>query len=220
MRGALRGEMEFREKMNERQKRFHCLFGGQLEGSRKPLRLNKSALKLVFVALAALVLFIVAAPAVEAGFMSKSDRLVLKLATLGRNEGRVLCDLKAIGEVLSIHVEKNSKNLSDRRFFSSAVRSPDGAMAGVYTRYQRGADTVCKLQLRIEGHRFCTADSARLQRLIGRRLQSRLAMLHEPGFYDHGYVLFHDHAKTILLGWHELGSSCPAEVEIAGALRE
>ncbi|MET3497684.1 hypothetical protein [Variovorax boronicumulans] len=206
--------------MDSRQKRCNWLVKSQLQGNRNHLRLNKRALKLVLVASTALVLFAVATPTVEAGFMSKSDRMVLQLAALGRNDSRSLCDLKAIGEVLSIHAEENSKVPSSNSFFSVALRSPDGAMSGVHTRFQRGSDTVCRLQLRIEGHRFCNADSARLQRLIGRRVQSRLAMLYEPGFYDHGYELLRDDAKTILLGWREPGSSCPAEAEIVGAFRE
>ena len=81
------------------------------------------------------------------------------------------------------------------------------------------AETVCKLQLQVIGRRFCDMDSARTQRLVGRRVRIQLPVPGEASFYDHGYELARDSREWSVMAWREPGWACPVNVEIAAAIR-
>ncbi len=150
---------------------------------------------------------------------SKSDDLLLKLTVLSRKGAVALCNPAHIENELSVQIDGNSKNREFNGNFSSIGNSPNQLLSGNYSKFQAGELTVCKLQLRVAGRQFCGSDSARTQRLIGRRVQPRMPMLGEPGFYDHGYELAHDATQRTVLGWREPAGACPAAVDIVAAVR-
>ncbi|WP_418129735.1 hypothetical protein ABL849_28200 [Variovorax sp. 375MFSha3.1] len=178
---------------------------------------------LKFPALAVFAVLVVAFLALQkspAEFVTANpDDLLLKLAALGREGKSVLCNPENIERYLSIRIDK--AGASGNATFNSAatVNAPDQTIAGNYSKFQSGASTVCRLQLQIAGHRFCDTDSARAQRLIGRRVQTRLAVPGEAGVYDHGYELTRDASERTLIGWREPSRSCPADVEVVVAVR-
>ncbi len=147
-----------------------------------------------------------------------ADEIVLRLAALGRQGAVVLCNLQSIEAHLAVRIEKTqllNEGFPNSDFLKTAGRT----VYGIHSKSESNGHNVCRLQLRIAGHRFCDADSARMQRLLGRRVQTRLAMLDSPGFYDHGYELANDAGKRTVIGWREPSRSCPVDVEIVTASR-
>lgn len=150
---------------------------------------------------------------------SEADELLQKLLTLSRKGGAALCDPEHIESHLLVRMDGNSE---DRKFgeeFSSSINSKGRLLSGEYLKLQAGPQTVCKLRLRVAGQRFCNTDSARTQRLVGRRLQHQLPVPGEPGFYDHGYVLVQDATQRTVLGWRKPDQACPVDVEVVAAMR-
>jgi hypothetical protein len=150
---------------------------------------------------------------------SQADELLRRLTTLSRQGANALCNPKRIEDHLSIQFRESSITRNASQDFSSLINSKDEFLSGSYSKFQAGQQTVCKLQLRMVGQRFCDTDSARAQRLVGRRLQHQLAVPGEPGFYDHGYELVQDATQRTVLGWREPGRACPVDVEIVAAMR-
>lgn len=150
---------------------------------------------------------------------AEADEILLRLTALGREGAAVLCNPQSIERRLSVRIDENSLNKGSVSNFSNFAEMPKQAVFGSYSKFQSNGSTICRLQLRVSGHRFCDTDSARVQRLIGRRLQPRLATLDESGIYDHGYELLRDARTRTVIGWREPGRSCPADVEIVTASR-
>ncbi len=144
---------------------------------------------------------------------AETDDLLLKLAALGREGKSVLCEPGNIERYLSIQIDRAGAGST------AAVNASNQAVSGNYSKFQAGTSTVCRLQLQIAGHRFCDTDSARAQRLIGRRVQTGLAVPGEAGVSDHGYELTRDPKERSLIGWREPSRSCPADVEVVVAVR-
>lgn len=151
--------------------------------------------------------------------IAETDELLLKLTTLGRKGAAVLCNPESIEEHLSVRIDKGHLNKAGGSNSPVAVNTPGQSVFGSYSKLQSGTGTICRLQLQVVGRRFCDTDSARAQRLIGRRVQTRLAVPGEAGFYDHGYELMRDARERSVIGWREPGRSCPADVEIVAAIR-
>ena len=172
---------------------------------------------LKFPALAFLAVFAVAFLALQKAptefAAAETDDLLLKLAALGREGKTVLCDPGNIERYLSIQIDKAGTGST------AAVNTPNQVVSGNYSKFQSGTSTVCRLQLQVAGHRFCDTDSARAQRLVGRRVQTGLAVPGEAGVYDHGYELTRDPKERSLIGWREPSRSCPADVEVVVAVR-
>jgi hypothetical protein len=151
--------------------------------------------------------------------IAETDELLLKLTALGRKGAVVLCNPESIEEHLSVRIDKGHLNEAGVGNSLVAVNTSNQSVFGSYSKLQSGAGTICRLQLQVVGRRFCDTDSARAQRLIGRRVQTRLAVPGEAGFYDHGYELMRDARERSVIGWREPGRSCPADVEIVAAVR-
>lgn len=151
--------------------------------------------------------------------IAETDELLLKLTALGRKGAVVLCNPESIEEHLSVRIDKGHLNEAGVGNSPVAVNTSNQSVFGSYSKLQSGAGTICRLQLQVVGRRFCDTDSARAQRLIGRRVQTRLAVPGEAGFYDHGYELMRDARERSVIGWREPGRSCPADVEIVAAVR-
>lgn len=146
---------------------------------------------------------------------AQSDELLARLTAMSRKGSAALCDPAHIENHLLVRIEEKSE-----KEFSSPVNSSDDRLSGHYSRFPAGQETVCKLRLRMAGHRFCDSDSARTQRLIGRRLQRQMAVPGESGFfYDHAYELAQDATQRMVLGWRETGRMCPVDVEVVGTMR-
>lgn len=149
---------------------------------------------------------------------SEADEFLHKLMALGRKGGAALCDPAHIESRLLVRMDRNSESRKFGEEFSSTINSKGRSLSGEYSKFQAGPQTICKLRLRVAGQRFCNTDSARMQRLVGRRLQHQLSVPGEPGFYDHGYVLVQDVTQRTVLGWREPGQACPVDVEVVAAV--
>ncbi len=148
-----------------------------------------------------------------------ADELLLKLTELGSGGASVLCNPASIERYLSVRIDKENLIKDGGNNSSGAVSSSTQSVFGSYWKLQTKAGTVCGLQLQVTGRRFCDTDSARTQRLVGRRVQIRLPVPGEAGFYDHGYELASDSKQRSVIGWREPSQSCPSNVEIAVAIR-
>jgi hypothetical protein len=151
--------------------------------------------------------------------VADADELLLRLTALGSEGAAVLCDPERIEKYLSVHIDKVNLDKKNGSNSPLAVSAQDQSIRGSYWISESSTGTVCRLQLQVAGRRFCDTDSARTQRLVGRRVQSRLAVPGEPGFYDHGYELARNSGESSVIGWREPSQSCPADVEIAAAIR-
>lgn len=146
---------------------------------------------------------------------TESDELLAKLAAMSRKGSAALCDPAQIEKDFLVRIDGKSE-----KEFSSSVNSSDDRLSGNYSRFAAGQQTVCKLRLRMVGHHFCNTESARTQRLIGRRLQHQMAVPGESGFfYDHAYELAQDATQRMVLGWRETARMCPVDVEVVGTMR-
>jgi hypothetical protein len=173
---------------------------------------------LALLAIAALAYFSISKSPADLA-IAETDELLLKLTALGRKGAVVLCNPESIEEHLSVRIDKGHLNEAGVGNSPVAVNTSNQSVFGSYSKLQSGAGTICRLQLQVVGRRFCDTDSARAQRLIGRRVQTRLAVPGEAGFYDHGYELMRDARERSVIGWREPGRSCPADVEIVAAVR-
>jgi hypothetical protein len=173
---------------------------------------------LALLAIAALAYFSISKSPADLA-IAETDELLLKLTALGRKGAVVLCNPESIEEHLSVRIDKGHLNEAGVGNSPVAVNTSNQSIFGSYSKLQSGAGTICRLQLQVVGRRFCDTDSARAQRLIGRRVQTRLAVPGEAGFYDHGYELMRDARERSVIGWREPGRSCPADVEIVAAVR-
>lgn len=151
--------------------------------------------------------------------VADTDELLLRLAALGSEGAAVLCNPESIEKHLFVRIDKENLNKKEGNNSPVAVNTPGQSVFGSYWKLQANTGTVCRLQLQIAGRRFCDTDSARTQRLIGRRVQTRLAVPGEADFYDHGYELARDSRERSVIGWREPSRACPADVEIAVAIR-
>jgi len=151
--------------------------------------------------------------------VADADELLLRLTALGSKGASVLCDPRRIEKYLSVNIENAGPIKKGDSNSSFVVNSPNQSVFGSYWIVQASTGTVCRLQLQVAGRRFCDTDSARTQRLIGHRVQNKLAVPGEYGFYDHGYELSRDAGETSVIGWREPSRSCPSNVEIAVAIR-
>lgn len=147
------------------------------------------------------------------------DELLLRLAALGSGGAAILCNPERIENYLSIRIDKKRLDGAGATILPVAVSALSQSISGSYWKFQVNAETVCKLQLQIIGRRFCDMDSARIQRLVGRRVQLQLPVPGEASFYDHGYELARDSREWSVMAWREPGWACPANVEIAAAIR-
>lgn len=150
---------------------------------------------------------------------SAPEELLLNLMAMSHKGAVALCNPAHVESNLLLQIDGNFENRDFGEKFTSQINSKNKVLSGNYSKFQDGPQTVCKLRLRVAGHRFCDTDSARTQRLIGRRLQHQLAVPGEPGFYDHGYELVQDATQRTVLGWREPGQACPVDVEVVAAIR-
>jgi hypothetical protein len=174
----------------------------------------------IFVLFATAILMLIAALPVSHSDLAGSspDELLLRLATLGREGASVLCDPESIEKHLSLQIGiKNSKK--EPRESPASVNSTNESVSGSYWKFQAEDGVVCRLQLRIAGHRFCDTDSARTQRLIGRRVQVQLGVPGGADYYDHGYELTLDSKARSVIGWRAPSQSCSTDVEISVSTR-
>ncbi|WP_354401582.1 hypothetical protein [Variovorax sp. OAS795] len=177
------------------------------------------ALTLLLLVIAAALALLIALPSfrIEELADANADELLLRLATLGREGSAVLCDPDRIERYLSVRIDKRylNKNAGNSPM---GVNATNQSIVGSYWKHPTSTGTICKLRLQIVGHRFCDTDSARTQRLIGRRVQTQMPVPDETGFYDHGYELTRDSKENSVIGWREPSQLCPADIEIAVAI--
>lgn len=188
--------------------------------SRKLLHRFVDVFKISSLFVAAILMLIAALPKSPTDLeIADADDLLLKLTALGREGAVVLCDPGSIEKYLSVHIDQERLSKNGGNNSPVAVNARSQPVFGNYWKFRAGTSTVCRLQLQVSGRRFCDTDSARTQRLIGSRVQTRLPVPGEADFYDHGYELARDSRERSTIGWRHPSQSCPAEVEIAVATR-
>jgi len=179
------------------------------------------ALKLLLLVIAVALALLIALPSfrIEELADANADELLLRLAALGRESSAVLCDPERVERYLSVQIDKRYLDKDRGNNSPVGVNAVNRSIIGSYWKNSTSTGTACKLRLQIVGHRFCDTDSARTQRLIGRRVQIHMPVPGETGFYDHGYELTRDSQENSAIGWHAPSQSCPSDVEIAAAIR-
>ncbi|MGJ3701842.1 hypothetical protein [Variovorax sp. AFSI2.2] len=188
--------------------------------SGKFLRRLPGVLKILPLVVAAILILLAALPRSRVDLaVADADELLLRLAALGREGAAVLCNPEGIEKYLAVRIDKENPNKKEGDSSPVAVNTPSQSVFGSYWKLQASTGTVCRLQLQVAGRRFCDTDSARTQRLIGRRVQTRLAVPGGADFYDHGYELARDSTERSVIGWRGPSRACPADVEIAVAIR-
>lgn len=174
------------------------------------------AVKIFFVCVVAAVAVFTALPRSRVGLVSAdSDELLLTLAALASEGAATLCDPGRIERYLSIRIDTSGLTNARANDAPVAVSAVGPPISGKYWKFQAATDTVCRLQLQVAGRRFCDTDSARTQRLVGRRVQTLLPIPGEAGFYDHGYELVRNSKERSVIAWRQPSPSCPVNIEVA-----
>jgi hypothetical protein len=145
---------------------------------------------------------------------SRDDELLVQFAEIGRAGTAVLCDPSALKQKLKLQT-RDTDSLNAGASVAEFL-STDAPIGGSFLRTEKLGATVCRLQLRFIDRPICDVRSARVERLLGSRLQLRPAMIGRSGYYDHGHAFSGPGAERSLIGWWVSDSGCSSHVELVG----
>lgn len=144
------------------------------------------------------------------------DELLRKLAGVAREGSAVLCEPAQLQKRLPIRIADLKSGSTVDTSLTSIVSSggaPGFDATGTYSG-RRAPGGVCSLRLRFQSRPFCETDSARVQRLVGARVEFGLNVPGGADRFDHGYVFDHHYPEKTIMGWRGSARSCLAHIEI------